>query len=316
MKNKLIVLFVLIFGVFGMSQMAHAAKFGGGKSFGYSKQVAPKNFNQPASKPAAQPQAPKNNPATAPAAGQAAKSGASKWLGPLAGLAAGGLLAAMLFGDGFEGFQFMDFLLIALLAFVLFMVFKRMRARTVTQQYAGHAPEQSHSSTEPQAVPQQFRQNAAPEAYNPHAGGSIIGSGLSDEAVAVGVAPAWFDAEGFIEGAKTHYLNIQKAWDAKDLAEIQSYCSAELYEALQGEIAHLSSDNYTEVESLDAEIADMAMDGQYFVVSVRYSGFIKEGRFEDAHAFTEIWHIRRDAADQGNWEIAGIQPEVRNGYGI
>ncbi|BBP42643.1 Tim44 domain-containing protein [Thiosulfativibrio zosterae] len=300
-----------------MSQMAQAAKFGGGKSFGYSKQVAPKNFNQPASKPAAQPQAPKNNPATAPAAGQAAKSGASKWLGPLAGLAAGGLLAAMLFGDGFEGFQFMDFLLIALLAFIAFKLFKSFMGRQAQQrQYAGHAPREAYEPEQQQSSYQpQMRETQEHEAYNPH-GGSIIGSGLSDAAVPVQDVPAWFDAAGFLEGAKTHYLNIQKAWDAKDLAEIQSYCSAELYEALQGEIANLSSDNYTEVESLDAEIADMAIDGQYFVVSVRYSGFIKEGRFEDAHAFTEIWHIRRNAADEGNWEIAGIQPEVRDGAGI
>lgn len=297
---------------FAGMQTAQAAKFGGGKSFGYSKQVAPKNFGQ--SKQAAKPQAPKNA-AAAPAAG-AAKSGAAKWLGPLAFLAAGGLLAAMFMGDGFEGLQFMDFLLFGLLAFGAFMLFKRMRSRSQQQpQYAGPEAQQYEAEQTPKTHAQ-FREAPQQEAYNPNAGGSIIGSGLSDDAMPVGTAPAWFDADGFIGGAKSHYLAIQKAWDAKDLSEIKSYCSAELYEAMQADVANLGDDNYTEVESLEAEIADMAIDGQFFVVSVRYSGFIKEGRFEDSHAFSEIWHIRRDASDQGNWEIAGIQPDVRDGEGI
>jgi predicted lipid-binding transport protein (Tim44 family) len=50
---------------------------------------------------------------TAPGRAPAAASGASRWLGPLAGLAAGGLLASMFMGDGFQGMQIMDFLIMA-----------------------------------------------------------------------------------------------------------------------------------------------------------------------------------------------------------
>ncbi len=57
-----------------MSLDANAKRFGGGKSAG--------------------------------AAGAAAKAGgASRWLGPLAGIAAGGLLASMFMGGGFQGMQ-------------------------------------------------------------------------------------------------------------------------------------------------------------------------------------------------------------------
>jgi len=63
---------------------AHAKRFGGGKSFG----SAPSHQTR---------QAPQQTQAAPNQAGRqtpAAASGASRWLGPLAGLAAGGLLAS------------------------------------------------------------------------------------------------------------------------------------------------------------------------------------------------------------------------------
>ena len=41
-------------------------------------------------------------------------------MGPLAGIAAGGLLASMFMGGGFEGMQFFDILIMAVIAFVIF----------------------------------------------------------------------------------------------------------------------------------------------------------------------------------------------------
>ena len=108
-----------------LSLDANAKRFGGGKSAGsapihQTRQATP---NTPAAAP------------TAPGRAPAAASGASRWLGPLAGLAAGGLLASMFMGDGFEGFQIMDFLIIALIAF---LVFRFIAARRRQQQPHNH----------------------------------------------------------------------------------------------------------------------------------------------------------------------------------
>lgn len=309
-KPQLIVIFSLFFGLLSVVQVAEAKRFGGGKSFGYNKQVAPKSFS---SKPKAAPSkqaapagaTPKNQPA----------SGASKWLGPLAGFAAGGLLAAMLFGDGFEGIQLFDILLFALIAFVLFKLFAR---RVQSQQGAYQAESYETQRRESYEAPQQnyvTRETQQPT-YEPTAQqGSIIGADLED-GVGQGVSsnaqflqeiPAWFDADGFVDGAKGHFVTLQKAWDNVDLSEIESYCTPELFAALKQELQGVNAgDNRTVVDSLDAEIAAMAVDGEFFVVSVRFSGFIEEDA-HGAHAFNEIWHIRRLASDEGNWLIAGIQ---------
>ncbi len=295
-----------------ISQNSEAKRFGGGSSFGYQKQVAPKQYKTAPSKTA-----PKQTSSTQtkPA------SGAAKWLGPLAGIAAGGLLAAMLFGDGFEGIQLFDILLFALIAFVLFKIFAG-RARTQQAQYQQTYSDDMDSRQsgaqayrENVAVQQQYRRAHSGTPQSAEQQGSIIGADLED-GIGQGVSgraefldeiPAWFDAESFVQGAKGHFVTLQKAWDNVDLSELESYCTADLFSALQKELQGVQpGDNHTVVDSLDAEIAAMAVDGGYLVVSVRFSGFIEEDA-AGAHAFSEIWHIRRLASDEGDWKVAGIQ---------
>lgn len=309
MKILIVAFTLLSFGVF--LPVAEAKKFGGGGSFGHSKKVTPKNHN---SKPAnnqtqKDTQAGKTTTAAGAAGAAGATSGAAKWLGPIAGLAAGGLLAAMIFGDGFEGIQAFDLLLIALVALMLFALFKRRRSQVNVQSQYRQA--ESSYRPEPNAPQQQYRQSNASSnhgSYNPNSTGSIIGSGLSESAVVVAETPAWFNESEFIVGAKGHYVAVQKAWDDLNVAEIKSYCSEELFEAIQVEMQGMSpGSNYTEVEDLYAEVADMTVDGDSFIVSVRFSGFIKEGKNEMAHSFNEIWHIARSSLGEGDWKIVGIQ---------
>jgi predicted lipid-binding transport protein (Tim44 family) len=43
------------------------------------------------------------------------------------------------------------------------------------------------------------------------------------------------------------------------------------------------------------------------VVSVRFSGQIRESADGEATAFDEIWHLSKPASGPGGWVIAGIQ---------
>ena len=281
-------------------QTAEAKRFGMGKSYGYNKLIAPKRYGT-APKANTTPQATKPAAQGGKTAGQ--PSGATRWLGPLAGLVAGGLLASLLFGDGFQGIQFMDILIFGLIAFLLFKLFaSRRRPATETGQADSMAPTSQAAAAKSQSfqaqMPEQSHHTAGAE------GGSIIGSALSDDAEPVSVAPSWFDEKSFLEAAKYNFVEVQKAWDQGDLAEIESYCSPELFAELKSHVQ--PGVNHTEVDTLDAEIADMAVEVDDFIVSVRFSGFIKEdGKL---HAFNEIWHLRRPVDGSGNWEIIGIQP--------
>ncbi len=311
-KPSFMALLTVFFTLFTVTQVAEAKRFGGGSSFGYSKSVAPKSFNTaPKAAPKAAPTA-----ATKPA-GSPARAG---MMGMMGGLVAGGLLASLFMGDGFEGIQIMDILLMALVAFGLFKLFSfYMRQKQGQPQAAYESNYQqadNRQAEQPQA--QTYQREATPEtpAYNPNANGSIFGSaleggmgeGVSNQAVHLTETPAWFNADEFVEGAKGHFASLQKAWDAVDLSEVESYCSPELFAALQQEMSGMQpGDNHTVIDTLNAELADMAIDGEFFIASIRFTGFIQEDAAEGAHAFNEIWHIRRLANDEGTWQVAGIQ---------
>ncbi len=321
LKPSFLALLTVFFTLFTVTQVAEAKRFGGGKSFGYSKSVAPKSFKT----------APKAAPKAAPNA--AAKPGATPakagMMGLMGGLLAGGLLAALFMGDGFDGIQFMDILLMALVAFGLFKLFTYMRRQKQAQTDATYGSNYAQHGT-PQAEPvpsaqtyQRETHDAAAEtpAYNPNSSGSIFGAdleggmgqGASQEAVHLSEAPAWFNAAEFVEGAKGHFASLQKAWDNADLTEVKAYCSPELFAVLEQEMVGVKAgDNQTVIDTLHAELADMAIDGEYFIASIRFTGFIQEDAAEGAHAFNEIWHIRRLAHDEGSWQVAGIQQNADN----
>ena len=125
-----------------LSDLADAGRMGGGRSFGAQRQsVTPSKSAPPAATPANNAAAQPTAPAAAPPAGAApAPSAGSRWLGPIAGIAAGLGLAALLSHFGLsEGFG--SLLLVGLLVFAGIFLFRMLMGRRDTAkaplQYAG-----------------------------------------------------------------------------------------------------------------------------------------------------------------------------------
>jgi predicted lipid-binding transport protein (Tim44 family) len=62
----------------------------------------------------------------------------------------------------------------------------------------------------------------------------------------------------------------------------------------------------TDVVHVDADVLDLAKEGERQVVSVRFHGQIREDIGAPAENFDEIWHLTR-FGDSPAWSIAGIQ---------
>lgn len=261
---------------------AEAKRLGGGSNLGKQYQTMPRQATPPR-----QDQAPvAGQRAAAPAA-----SGASRWLGPLAGLAAGGLLASLFFGDAFEGLQIFDILLILALVAGGFFLFRAMR-----RGQAGPAPAAAgyggvHYAPGPGGMP------------------GNLGSSAGLSAVGQDEAPAWFDGPGFAEGAKTHFIRLQAAWDQSDFRDIREYTTPQLFAELQQERQRLGqSPQFTEVVRLDAELLGVRRDGDMAVANIAFSGLIREDENAPASAFREIWHVQHVwSTREGDWLVAGIQ---------
>lgn len=290
MKNLFLFTLISFFGLTLVATDVDARRLGGGKSFGRS---APQQMQQNRQSNQQSANAQRQNTQT----GAPNRSGASRWLGPLAGLAAGGLLAALFFGDAFEGFQFMDFLLIAALVFGGIMLFRMMRAKS-------SAPNMSRQAYAP----------AGPTPNNNNFETPEIGSGLSSggsSAGAVDYRPSWFNEDEFLQGAKTHFIRLQAAWDTADMKDIREYTTPDLFAQLTLERQSYQGERqFTEVVELDAELLSLVQEDDQIVASVRYSGLIRENKDGDAKSFSEVWHVQRSLNESdANWYVAGIEQE-------
>src|SRR5690606_12422789 len=130
-------------GMVSVSFDAEARRFGGGKSFG--SQSSRVTQNQPAAKAPSANTTQRNatsSAATGAAAGTAAKSGMSRFLGPIAGIAAGLGIAALLSHLGLGG-AFLEMMssliLIALVVFAIMFIVRRLRGPATATQAAGGA---------------------------------------------------------------------------------------------------------------------------------------------------------------------------------
>lgn len=282
MKNLFLVLGISLFAAVFTINEADAKRFGGGKSFGRS---APK-FQQ--NKPVQQ-QAARQNSRQTPGT---ANSGARRWLGPVAGLVAGGLIGAMLFGDGFENFQIMDFILIAALIFGAVFLFRKL--------FASRAPQQQYAAA--------GASGQAPYAGND--GAPPIGSGLGSGAAsgAADQRPDWFNEEEFLQGAKTHFVRLQAAWDVADMRDIRDYTTPQLFSELTLERqSYQGEKQFTEVVELNAELLGVTREDDKLIAAVSYTGMIREEQGADAQPFSEVWRIERDDRQDANWLISGIE---------
>lgn len=271
-----------------LSVDAFAAKrFGGGKSFGSAPahQTQQRQTQQAAPAPSA--------PTAGAAAGAMAKpSGASRWLGPLAGIAAGGLLASMFMGDGFEGFQFLDFLILALIAFLAFRFFARRKAQHATPAYAGMGNAQAYQA------PQQ-------PAHTPAA--STVFGGAAQPARTFN-APAWFDEQRFVGVAREHFLNLQQHWDAAEMDKIAEFVTPQMLEFLKQERASLGDGfQSTYVDNLQVQLDGVEQQGGKTIATLTFAGVAKTSRFDQGEPFSESWRMERADGDNQPWLIAGIR---------
>jgi len=257
---------------------AHAKRFGGGKSFG----SAPSHQTRQA------PQQTQAAPSQAGKQAAAAPSGASRWLGPLAGLAAGGLLASMFMGDGFEGIQFMDILIFGLIAFLLF---RFLAARRRQQQPAmdGHAPMQREMPQQP--ATSIFGGSAAPVAAAP-----VIN------------APAWFNEQSFVAAAREHFLSLQQHWDANEMDKIAEFVTPQLLGFLKQERAEIG-DAYqsTYIDDLQIQLDGVDDDAEKTTATLTFTGVAKTSRFDQGEPFSESWRMERTQGENQPWLVAGIR---------
>jgi predicted lipid-binding transport protein (Tim44 family) len=283
MKKLLTFVVATFIGLGLLAHDAEARRLGGGGSFGMSRSTAPVQKAAPApTAPTAAPAPTPAAPAAAPTAAAPKPAGASRWLGPIAGLAAGLGIAALLshFGMG-EGVA--NFLMIMLLVMAAVFIFRKLFGKSQPSQHAtlagaGNAP----MRFEPVSVP----------------------AGEAGSTVSV---PAGFDADGFLRQAKLNFIRLQAANDAGNLDDLKQFLAPEVFAEIQLQIGERGKGKQeTDVQHLDADLLEVVTEGNLHIASVRFAGTLREDGGAPA-PFAEIWHLVKPVSGERGWQVAGIQ---------
>jgi predicted lipid-binding transport protein (Tim44 family) len=299
MKSLILALSVAVLSAGMLPSVAEAKRIGGGGSSGMQRSVParPAPDAVPA-KPAAPAAAP--NTAGAP---QPAAAPKRSWLGPIAGLAAGLGLAALMSHLGL-GAEFGNILMLLLLAGVAFFVIRLLMRR--------FGP----------AVPQGMKFAGAGATGGNVAlppSGAISGPGWGSGATAAPVAtsepdttatalPAGFDSAAFERIAKMIFIRMQAANDSGDLNDLRAFTTPEMFASIKLDLQERgASTQQTDVVKIDAQVLDLAEEAERQIVSVRFHGLIREEKDGVANPFDEVWHLVKPRDGSREWQIAGIQ---------
>jgi predicted lipid-binding transport protein (Tim44 family) len=297
MKSLILALGVAVAAI-GLAPVdVEAKRLGGGGSSGMKRDMPARSAPDAAP---AKPAAPAATPNTAGAAPAAAPK--RSWMGPLAGLAAGLGIAALMSHLGM-GEEFGNFLMLALLAVAAIFLIRFLLRRF------GPAAQRS---TAPSGM--QFAAGALP--MSAPSGGS--GSGPSSAAlvepraeqgmVAAPALPADFDAAAFERIAKMIFIRMQAANDTGDLNDLRGFTTPEMFASLRLELQERgSSTQQTDVVKIDAQVVDFSSEADRHIVSVRFHGLIREDKDGTAQPFDEVWHLVKPIDASREWAIAGIQ---------
>ncbi len=337
MKNWLLgALAVAVVATSAVPTVSEAKRLGGGNSAGMSRNMPARTAPDatPAKPASTQPSASPTTPAAAPAAaGAAAAAPKRNWMGPLAGLAAGLGIAALMshlgMGEAFGNFLMLALLAVAAIFLVRFLMNRFGNKRTPALADAAGAnraalpgaqvawPQQNERSSLDTAAPAgRSEPTLGPSALAPSALASSSLQPAANEAVvtpatpalAKAFVPAAFDSETFTRTAKMIFIRLQAANDTADLEDLRRFTTPELFASLRLDIQDRGTQaQHTDVQKVGAEVLDVAQEGSDQIVSVRFTGQVVEEKGAAAVNFNEVWHLVKPLDDSRSWAIAGIE---------
>lgn len=299
--------------------LSEAKRLGGGGSSGMQRSLPSKSTptqNAPAQTPQ---QAAPTAPMAGAAATGAAAAGKRSWMGPLAGLAAGLGIAALMSHLGL-GEAFGNFLMVALLVMAALAAFAWFKRRSTgagqrpalagASAGAGTGGGFGTSAAQAGGVTERSAHSVSwPGAVGAGAAGSAAASfSQAGPAPAAAHLPPDFDRPGFERIARMIFIRMQAANDRADLNDLREFTTPEMFASIRTDLQDRgSSKQETDVVEVHAEILDFDREAQRDVVSVRYTGLIREDAGAQAAPFDEVWHLIQPSDRSRNWAIAGIQ---------
>ena len=120
--------------------------------------------------------------------------------------------------------------------------------------------------------------------------------------------PADFNASEFLRHARLNFVRLQEAHDARDSTALADFVTSDILAEVQAQWqAEGDAAGKTDVVTLESEVLDVVTEGLLYIVSVRFSGLIREDGHAEPQPFAEIWHLEKPLRGATGWLVSGIQ---------
>jgi len=290
---------------------AEARRMGGGRSIGRQSNTVQREATPPSQSAQPSPQSAQSAQAqrTQPTPAATPAPNRSRWLGPIAGLAAGLGIAALLshfgLGEAFAG-AMANFIIIALIAMVAIWLIRKFMGRKRN----ADTPAYAHGAGSPTLNAGGTGYAQEPSYTAPPSGTYLPPQGplTTPDIAAAPAVPANFDTEAFLRNAKVYFVRLQAAWDVGNMDDIREFTTPEMFAEVKVDLSSRGTGtNQTDVVQLNADLLGVEDRGGEYLASVRFSGLIRETAGAAAEPFVEIWNLSKSTRAGEGWLLAGIQ---------
>ncbi|MDR2125059.1 MAG: 39S ribosomal protein L45 [Desulfovibrio sp.] len=129
----------------------------------------------------------------------------------------------------------------------------------------------------------------------------------AEAAVAPGVVlPDDFDAADFLQGARTLYIRLQKAWASRDISGLTPFVSPALLETLRKQAEKNPAPVKTDIIMIEAELKDVRNRGETQTAQAAFNVLMRTGAAPEPSEVAELWTFERGPESQGLWRLCAI----------
>ena len=112
-----------------------------------------------------------------------------------------------------------------------------------------------------------------------------------------------------MKGAKAVYQRLQNSWDKRDLNDIRTFTSQEVYTFIEEQYKNDPTPGTTEILLINGELLEVKTTGNQTVATVYFDVLMRENpSSQDTEQVREVWHFSKyDNQSGDNWVLEGIQ---------
>lgn len=145
------------------------------------------------------------------------------------------------------------------------------------------------------------------------AGGTVLcRPGADAGARAVVLLPSDLDRESLLKQLRRQFVQVQDAWDRHELQELRVLMTPDMLAEVCREVTECEGDmarprGATDIVVLRCELVGFEMLAQACVVSVEFSGLMRESAAGGAAPFRELWMLTQSKGAGTGWRLARHQ---------